>query len=267
MAHVLFMDIVAYSRLPMGEQHKLVGLLQQTVQSTAAFSKAREKQRLVCLPTGDGMALVFFGDPEAPVRCAVDLARMLREHPELKLRMGIHTGPVYRVADINANLNVAGGGINMAQRVMDCGDEGHILVSEVVADMLAQLGKWEGCVHDLGVAEVKHGVRIHVYNLHTQDAGNPQRPRKLDATASHPPPSSPTSPLPTPPAPGRGIDPAHLESVTKELAAFIGPIAKVVVRRASERCSSVDELYSTCAAEIESEKDRARFLATRKQLR
>src|SRR5208282_6611659 len=138
MGHVLFMDIVGYSKLPMDQQRKLVAVLQETVRQTSTFLRAQRKQRLICLPTGDGIALVFFGNPEYPARCAVELSQALREHPEIKLRMGIHSGPVYRVDDINAARNVAGGGINMAQRVMDCGDGGHILVSRVVADMLSQ---------------------------------------------------------------------------------------------------------------------------------
>ncbi len=180
MAHVLFTDIVAYSKLPMEQQQKRLGELQEAVRTTPTFVRAQRKDRLICLPTGDGMALVFFGDPESPVRCAVELSHELRQHPEIKLRMGIHTGPVYRVADINANRNVAGGGINMAQRVMDCGDAGHILVSKTVADVLGHLDSWTNTLQDLGEAEVKHGVRVHLYNLLAPDgAGNPELPEKL----------------------------------------------------------------------------------------
>jgi serine/threonine protein kinase len=136
MAHVLFMDIVAYSQLPMDEQHRVLKGLQAVVRNSSGFTTAQREGRLISLPTGDGMALVFFGDPEAPVRCALEISRALRTHPSVKLRMGIHSGAVYRVADINANRNVAGGGINIAQRVMDCGDAGHILVSASVADTL-----------------------------------------------------------------------------------------------------------------------------------
>src|SRR5882762_837080 len=138
-AHVLFTDIVGYSKLPMDEQEHLLMQFQDTVRQTAEFIRAQADDQLIRLPTGDGMALVFFGDAEAPVRCAVEIGRSLRHQPALQLRMGIHTGPVYRVADINANRNVAGGGINIAQRVMDCGDAGHILVSSTFADMLLQL--------------------------------------------------------------------------------------------------------------------------------
>jgi hypothetical protein len=125
------------------------------------------------------MALVFLGDVEAPVRCALELHRLLRRRPEIHLRMGIHTGPVYRVEDINAARNVAGGGINIAQRVMDCGDAGHILISNTVADVLEQVNTWKTALHDLGEAEVKHGLRVHLYNLYTDQAGNPELPQKL----------------------------------------------------------------------------------------
>src|SRR5271165_165385 len=180
-AHVLFMDIAAYSKLPMDQQQKLLWELQEAVRSTQAFARAHKDDKLISLPTGDGMALVFFGDPEFPVRCAVELSRALHQHPEIKLRMGIHTGPVYRVDDINAARNVAGGGINMAQRVMDCGDAGHILVSNTVADVLAQVSTWSEVFQDLGEAEVKHGVRVHIYNLCTDEAGNTELPQKLRA--------------------------------------------------------------------------------------
>jgi tetratricopeptide (TPR) repeat protein/class 3 adenylate cyclase len=178
-AHVLFMDIVAYSQLPMDEQTRLIEKLQQIVRNTTDFSRAQKRRQLLRLPTGDGMALVFFGDAEAPVRCALEISRALREQPDLKLRMGIHTGPVQRVEDINANRNVAGGGINIAQRVMDCGDAGHILISKSVADVLDHVSTWKTALHDLGEAEVKHGVRVHLYNLYTDEAGNQELPEKL----------------------------------------------------------------------------------------
>jgi class 3 adenylate cyclase/tetratricopeptide (TPR) repeat protein len=180
-AHVLFTDIVGYSKLPMDEQELLLRQLQDAVRHTTEFTRVEASDELIRLPTGDGMALVFFGDAEAPVRCAVELGSSLRKQPGLQLRMGIHTGPVYRVADINANRNVAGGGINMAQRVMDCGDAGHILVSGAEAEVLGQLSTWSGFLHDLGEVEVKHGVRVHLYNLYTDEAGNPALPKKVAA--------------------------------------------------------------------------------------
>ena len=179
MAYVLFMDIVAYSTLPMDLQQQSLDRLQAAVRGTSAFTRAVTQDRLIRLPTGDGMALVFFAEPEAPIRCAIDVAKALKSHPDIKLRMGIHTGPVYRVADINANLNVSGGGINIAQRVMDCGDAGHILVSAAAAEVLGQVTAWCAMLHDLGTAEVKHGVCVHLFNLYNQEAGNSAQPNKL----------------------------------------------------------------------------------------
>jgi class 3 adenylate cyclase len=178
-AHILFMDIVAYSQLPMDHQQRALHELQELVRNTREFVRAESEDRLLRLPTGDGMALVFSVDPEAPARCALELSRILPDHPEIRLRMGIHTGPVYRVADINTNHNVAGGGINIAQRVMDCGDAGHILVSKSVADVLGQISSWKGMLHDLGEAEAKHGVLVHLYNLYSNEAGNPELPHTL----------------------------------------------------------------------------------------
>jgi class 3 adenylate cyclase len=181
MAHVLFTDIVAYSQLPMDTQEQTLRQLQDIVRGTTEFSRAQGVGQLIILPTGDGMALVFFGDAEAPARCALEMDRVLRRESGIPLRMGIHTGPVYRVADINANRNVAGGGINMAQRVMDCGDAGHILVSGAVADVLGQVSTWRQALHDLGEAEVKHGIRVRIYNLYTDEVGNATLPHKLEA--------------------------------------------------------------------------------------
>jgi serine/threonine protein kinase len=180
-AHVLFMDIVAYSTLPMDQQRHSLRELQNTVSKTSEFIRAKSTDQLISLPTGDGMALVFFGDSQYPVRCALELSRALRNNSAIALRMGIHTGPVYRVADINAARNVAGGGINMAQRVMDCGDAGHILLSKTVVDVLGQLSCWDCSLHDLGETEVKHGVRVRLFNFYTEDVGNPKIPSKLRA--------------------------------------------------------------------------------------
>jgi tetratricopeptide (TPR) repeat protein len=163
----------------MDRQRQLLRELQQAVRSTTEFVRAQKKDQLIRLPTGDGMALVFFADSEAPVRCAMELSKILRTNPDIKLRLGIHTGPVYRVADINANRNVAGGGINIAQRVMDCGDAGHILVSATATEVLRQLSVWNTKLHDLGEMEVKHGVRVHLYNFYTDEVGNPDLPQKL----------------------------------------------------------------------------------------
>ena len=183
-AHVVFFDIVAYSQQPLDKQRQFLSQLQQIVSSASEFQRAQACQQLISLPTGDGMALVFFGDAEAPARCALEIGRSLRQVPELKLRMGIHTGPVYRVSDINAAENVAGSGINMAQRVMDCGDAGHILISSQVAEVLGQISHWRSFLHDLGDAEVKHGVRVHLFNLFTPDAGNAEIPHRLQQSGS-----------------------------------------------------------------------------------
>src|SRR5579872_488859 len=180
MAHVLFMDIVAYSRMPMDQQEEMLQRLQLVVRENMEFRKAQGANQLISLPTGDGMALVFFSDVEAPVRCALDLSVALRPSG-IRIRMGIHTGPVYRVADINANRNVAGGAINIAQRVMDCGDAGHVLASAAVAEMLDQVSTWKSALHDLGEAEVKHGLRVHVYNVFTDEVGNRELPQKFSA--------------------------------------------------------------------------------------
>jgi tetratricopeptide (TPR) repeat protein/class 3 adenylate cyclase len=179
MAHVLFMDIVGYSKLPMDHQEAVLRTLQTVVSATPEFLQAQANKEMISLPTGDGMALVFFEDAEAAARCAVEISRELKSHPEIPLRIGLHSGPVYRVADINANQNVAGGGINIAQRVMDCGDAGHMLASQSVAEVLGQLSSWKDSLHDLGEAEVKHGVRVHLYNLYTSDAGNSVLPNKV----------------------------------------------------------------------------------------
>ncbi len=184
MANVLFLDIVAYSRLHMDQQQQAIQELQDAVRGTSEFARAQAADQLIRLPTGDGMALVFFRDPESPVRCALELTKILRAKPHIQLRMGIHAGPVYRIADINANRNVAGGGINIAQRVMDCGDSGHILLSKTMADVLAEISSWTKHLRDLGEAEVKHGVRVHLYNLCTEEAGNPELPKKLRAAAA-----------------------------------------------------------------------------------
>jgi len=181
MAHVLFMDLVGYTKLPMPAQRDTQVELQSVVRSSAEFQAAELRNALLRLPTGDGMALVFFDDVEAPLRCALEVARELRNHAALKLRMGIHTGPVFRIADINANLNVAGGAVNVAQRVMDCGDNGHILVSKTVADVLQELGTWEELLHDLGEVDVKHGLRVHIFNVYRSEFGNPELPEKLRA--------------------------------------------------------------------------------------
>jgi hypothetical protein len=175
-------DIVGYSRLVIDEQAKQLRQLQVIVSATSECGGAKSRNELIALPTGDGMALVFFNDPEAPVRCAIELSRALKETPRISLRMGVHSGLVYRMADIKNNMNVAGGGINIAQRVMDCGDGGHILLSKRVADDLGQLARWSTYLHDLGTAKVKHDVVVHAFNLFGDDFGNGEVPLKFRKT-------------------------------------------------------------------------------------
>jgi class 3 adenylate cyclase len=178
-AHVLFVDIVGYSLKPIDQQTELLTLLQKIVRESAEFRRARDQNELISLPTGDGMALVFLRDPRSPVICAVEIGASLRRQPRLSVRMGIHTGPVQRHADIREGANVVGGGINTAQRVMDCGDAGHILLSSNIADVLEQFSDWRDCLQDLGVQEVKHGVKLHLYNLVREPAGNTAIPTRL----------------------------------------------------------------------------------------
>jgi class 3 adenylate cyclase len=173
-AHVLFTDIVGYSKLPMDEQTRSRSQLNAIIRRTNTHSIASARGTVINRPTGDGVALIFFGNPESPVKCAIEIAHALRENNELPLRMGIHSGPVRRDQDINQQSDVAGGGINYAQRVMDAGNAGHILITSAVAENLNQLGGWSEHLHDLGEIEVKHGFRLHVFSLYSEDFGNPE---------------------------------------------------------------------------------------------
>ena len=177
--HVLFVDIVGYSKLLIDEQSELLQHLNEMVRSSEEVRAAETAGKLIRLATGDGMALVFRNNPEAPVQCAVELFRADKAHPELELRMGIHSGPINQVTDVNERANVTGAGINMAQRVMDCGDAGHILLSKRAADDLAQYRHWQPLLHDLGEVEVKHGVRLGLVSLYTDEVGNAELPQKL----------------------------------------------------------------------------------------
>src|SRR5438477_8707661 len=178
-AYVLFIDIVGYSKLVTHEQRRLLELLNRIVREAEHFRAAEANGRLITVPTGDGMALVFYNTPEAPVECALEGSRAARENPGLKLRMGIHSGPVSGVVDVSGRSNIAGAGINIAQRVMDCADAGHVLVSKHMAEDLEQYGQWKRHLHDLGECEVKHGARISVVNLYTENLGNPEVPQKF----------------------------------------------------------------------------------------
>ncbi len=179
-AHVLFIDIVGYSKLSISDQHAAIEELNQVVRASEQFQRAEAAGRLIKIPTGDGIALVFYTSPEAPVQCAVEISRVLKERPRLQLRMGIHSGPVSGVVDVNERANLAGAGLNIAQRVMDCGDAGHILLSKHVAEDLEEYEKWRPFLHDLGSCEVKHGVRVSVVNLYDDQFGNAKLPRKFE---------------------------------------------------------------------------------------
>jgi len=203
--HVLFLDIVGYSKRLTDEQQALIDQLNQVVRSSAVFQKAEGADRLIKIPTGDGMALIFYNSPEQPVECALEISRELKGFPELLVRMGVHSGPVSAVTDLNDRTNAAGIGINVAQRVMDCGDSGHILLSKRVAEDLQQYGRWRPHLHDLGEVEVKHGVQVHVFNLYTDGAGNPDLPEKL----RQPKPTRRSEPTPAPARPAQNVKTAR----------------------------------------------------------
>ena len=181
--HVLFIDIVGYSKLLINEQSEQIQKLKQIVRGTEQFRTAEAEGKLLRLPTGDGGALVFRTTPEAPVLCALEIAKALKRHPELHVHMGIHSGPVNEITDLNEQANIAGAGINIAQRIMDCGNAGHILLSRHVAEDLEQYRQWQPYLHDLGECEVKHGARVHAFNLYTDDVGNPEVPEKFKRAA------------------------------------------------------------------------------------
>jgi TolB-like protein/class 3 adenylate cyclase/Tfp pilus assembly protein PilF len=184
-AHVLFLDIVGYSKLSVNEQHARVDELNRIVRLAEQFQKAEAANRILKIPTGDGMALVFYRSPEEPAQCAFEISRALKDNQRLQVRMGIHSGPVSGVVDVNERTNVAGAGINLAQRVMDCGDAGHILLSHHVAEDLAEYEHWRPLLHDIGECEVKHGMRVSIVNLHADEVGNPQLPKKFQALKKH----------------------------------------------------------------------------------
>ncbi len=187
-AHVLFIDIVGYSKRLIDEQHELLQDLNQIIRNTEAFRSAETSGKLIRVPTGDGVALVFSTTPEAPVQCALEIGKALRSNSELQVRMGIHSGPVSGIMDVNDRSNIAGAGINVAQRVMDCGDAGHILLSKRVAEDLEQYRQWRPYLHDLGECEVKHGAKVSLVNLYSDEVGNPAIPEKLKKereTAAH----------------------------------------------------------------------------------
>ena len=181
MAYVLFMDIVGFTRMPMDRQRASIAELQALVFGTVPYVEADAEQKVICRPTGDGMALVFFNTLLAPARCAVAVSQELKHRKEIRLRMGIHSGHVYRVQDALGNSDVIGEGINTAQRVMDCGDIGHILMSKEAAALMGNLQEWKGWVQDLGECPVKHGQKVHLFNLSAGDVGNRGVPKKVSS--------------------------------------------------------------------------------------
>ena len=183
--HVLFIDIVGYSKLLVNQQSEILRELNGVVSGTSQFRESEGQQKLVRLPTGDGMALVFRDSPEAPAQCALEIARALKDHPGIALRMGIHSGPISEMADVNQRQNIAGAGINLAQRVMECGDAGHILVSKHMAEDLEQHDRWRPLLHELGTCEVKHGARIEISNLYSDEVGNRELPKKFQTQKKH----------------------------------------------------------------------------------
>src|SRR5438477_6653707 len=178
-AHVLFIDIVGYFKLRINEQSAQIDTLRDIVRGTEQFHAAEAEGKLLRLPSGDGGALAFRNSPEAPVLCAEEIAKALKSHPDLRVRMGIHSGPVNEVTDLNEQANIAGAGINTAQRVMDCGDASHILASKHAAEDLEQYDQWQPYLHDLGECEIKHGERLHVVNFYNHEVGNSARPIKF----------------------------------------------------------------------------------------
>src|SRR5262245_60798100 len=184
--HVLFLDIVGYSKLLITQQSEQLEILRKIARATEQFRAADAEGKLLRLPTGDGGALVFRTTPEAPVLCALEIDKELKKHPELRVRMGVHSGPVNQITDLNENANIAGAGINIAQRVMDCGDAGHILLSRHVAEDLEHYPRWQSCLYELGECEGKHSVRVSLVNLYTDDAGNAALPARLAAQKRSP---------------------------------------------------------------------------------
>src|SRR5437016_1805159 len=209
--HVLFIDIVGYSKLLIHEQLEYLEKLREIVRATETFRAAQREAKLERLPTGDGGALVFHTSPEAPVRCAMEIACELKKHPELRVRMGVHSGPVKEVTDLSEQGNIAGAGINIAQRVMDCGDAGHILVSKRVADDLENYAQWRPLLHDLGACEVKHGISLALFNLYSDEIGNPEQPKKFRTT-------EPKVDVVTPTAPQKSIAVLPFENLSEDKA-------------------------------------------------
>jgi adenylate cyclase len=257
-AHVLFIDIVGYTKLLIHEQLEHLEKLREIVRATETFRAAQSEGKLMRLPTGDGGALVFHTSPEAPVKSAIEIARELKKHPELRVRMGIHSGPVKEVTDLSEQGNIAGAGINIAQRVMDCGDAGHILVSKRVADDLEHYAQWRPLLHDLGTCEVKHGVSLALFNLYSDEIGNPEPPtkfrtdeRKIDIVA----PAAPRKSIAVLPFENLSEDKANVyfaDGIQEEILTRLSRIRdlKVISRTSTQRFKSTAEQIPEIAKQL-----------------
>jgi adenylate cyclase len=259
--HVLFVDIVGYSKLLIHEQLEGLEKLREIARATETFRAAQREGKLMRLPTGDGGALVFRTSPEEPVKCAVEIARELKKNPELRVRMGIHSGPVKEVTDLSEQGNIAGAGINIAQRVMDCGDAGHILLSKRVADDLEQYAKWRSLLHDLGSCEVKHGVSLALFNLYSDEFGNPECPkrfaddkkveRKIETVA----PAAPRKSIAVLPFENLSEDKANeyfADGIQEEILTRLSRIAdlKVISRTSTQRYKNAAESMAEIARQL-----------------
>src|SRR5437867_2778682 len=255
-AHVLFTDIVGYSKLPINQQRAVVERLNEIVRGTDEFHIAETAGRLLTIPTGDGITLVFYHSPEAPVECALEISRALKKHPELQLRMGVHSGPVSGVIDATGKANVAGAGINIAQRVMDCGDAGHILLSKHVTEDLEQYPHWQPHLHELGECEVKHGVHVSVVNLYTAELGNPAVPEKLKAArVAAAAAAVPEKSIAVLPFENRSRDPDNAyfaDGIQDEILTRLSKIAdlKVISRTSTQRYKSAPENLPEIARQL-----------------
>ena len=175
-AHTYFMDIVGYSNKSTAEQKKVTDELISYVKGTEGFQQANRQGKLIILPTGDGMALVFFNSVHAAFKCAVDVGKKTYKHPQIGLRNGVYSGPVVPVKDINDNPNVSGSGINMAQRCMDAGDNDHILISNGVHQYVNQMDIPGLKFEDWGPVIVKHGSTVHMWTAYGPNFGRTEFP-------------------------------------------------------------------------------------------
>jgi adenylate cyclase len=259
--HVLFVDIVGYTKLLIHEQLEHLEKLREIARGTPTFRAAQVDGKLMRLPTGDGGALVFRTSPDDPVKCAVEIARELKKHPELRVRMGIHSGPVKEVTDLSEQGNIAGAGINIAQRVMDCGDAGHILLSKRVADDLEQYAQWRPLLHDLGTCEVKHGVTLALFNLYSDEFGNPESPCRLpsstkpEAKIEIAAPSAPKKSIAVLPFENLSEDKANeyfADGIQEEILTRLSRIAdlKVISRTSTQRFKSRTEQIPEIAKQL-----------------